>query len=130
MTSLDTNVVLRFVTRDHPVQSLKARDLIEAGPVWVSKTVILETEWVLRSGYEKERGEIVGILRAFLGLPQITVEDPDGTALALELYAGGFDFADALHLVTSRRIAHFATFDKELRRRAARVPGLPPVIEP
>lgn len=130
MTSLDTNVVLRFVTRDHPVQSPKARDLIQAGPVWVSKTVILETEWVLRSGYQTPRGEIAGILRAFLGLPQVTVEDPEGTALALELYADGFDFADALHLVTSRQIAQFATFDRDLRRRAARLHGLPPVIEP
>jgi predicted nucleic acid-binding protein len=51
-------------------------------------------------------------------------------AQALDLLDQGFDFADALHLASSRRADAFATFDAALRRRARRVPDLMPLVAP
>ena len=48
MDAIDTNVIVRYLTGDHPRQSAKARSLIETRPVHVATTVLLETEWVLR----------------------------------------------------------------------------------
>ena len=130
MTAVDTNVIIRFVTADDPVQSPRARDLIHAGPVWVGKTVLLETQWVLSSVYELSRPQVVRTLRAFLGLPQVAVEDESAVAVALEAYAAGIDFADALHLASAAASARFASFDGELRRRAVKRNLSPPVVEP
>ena len=130
MTSLDTNVVVRFLVNDDPHQSARARALIEADAVWVSKTVLLETDWVLRGAYDRTRADTVRILTGFLGLAQVAVEDEEGVARALRLCAAGMDFADALHLVAAGSTSRFATFDRDLRRRAARDHGSLPVIEP
>ena len=51
MRAIDTNVVVRYLTGDDPVQAPKARAAVDAGPVFASTTVLLESEWVLRSVY-------------------------------------------------------------------------------
>ena len=51
MLAIDTNVIVRYLTGDHPQQARKARTLIESEHVFVCTTVLLETEWVLRSVY-------------------------------------------------------------------------------
>ena len=55
MTAADTNVVVRLLTGDDPVQSSAARLLFESGTVWIAKTVLLEADWVLRSLYGFEQ---------------------------------------------------------------------------
>jgi predicted nucleic-acid-binding protein len=128
--AVDTNVVVRFLTRDDPAQAAQARALIATGSAFVLRTVILETAWVLRTRYRLDRAAIAGGLGQLLGLPGVTVEQPEAVARALELYEQGFDLADALHLVSSRRADAFATFDQALRRRARRQPDLVPVVAP
>ena len=130
MIAIDTNIVVRFLTRDDPAQAVRARALIEAGSVSVLHTVILETAWVLRTRYRFDRAAIASGLRRLLGLPGVMVEEPEVVARALDLHDQGFDFADALHLASSRRADAFATFDHALRRRARRVPDLMPVVAP
>ena len=49
MASIDTNVLVRFLTSDDPGQYAKARTLFEREAIFISDTVILETEWVLRT---------------------------------------------------------------------------------
>ncbi len=129
-TSLDTNVIVRFLTDDDPVQSPRARDLIESTAVWVSRTALLETEWVLRGAYGIGRTDVIRMLRSFLGLPRVTMEDAAVVARGLSLASEGMDFADALHLAASHRSSRFATFDRGIQRRASRVRGLPEVVEP
>lgn len=51
MRAIDTNVVVRYLTDDEPSQSARARAAIDVGEVFVSTTVLLESEWVLRSTY-------------------------------------------------------------------------------
>jgi predicted nucleic-acid-binding protein len=129
MIAIDTNVVVRFLTRDDPTQAGRARALLLAEPVFLSKTVLLESEWVLRSGYRLARDAIATAFRSLLGLPGATVEDPPAVAQALAWYDNGLDFADALHLASSGPADRFATFDEMLVRRAKALPQAPIVVE-
>ena len=129
MVAIDANVVVRFLTGDDPEHSVRARALVESEDVFVATTVLLETEWVLRSAYGFGRGAVVSALRAFAGLPRVRVEDPARLAEALDRAAAGFDFADALHIATPEAAQGFATFDTRLIRSARRV-GLTSVREP
>ena len=62
--------------------------------------------------------DVVRALRAFGGLPTVSVEDADRVATALDLADRGLDFADALHLVRSTHCEGFATFDRRLVKAA------------
>lgn len=119
MLAIDTNVIVRYLTDDHPEQAQRARAIIDGAPVFVPVTVILETEWVLRSAYDYERTDVVHALRAFGGLPTVSIEDCDRVAAALDLAALGMDFADALHLGRSGHCEGFVTFDRRLTKAAA-----------
>lgn len=129
MVAIDTNVLVRFLTNDHSEQSPRARALVEGQEVFVASTVILETEWVLRSAYGFPSERIFAALRAFAGLPQVRVEAPSRLAEALDRAEAGFDFADALHLGATSPGDDFATFDRRLVKRAQQL-GLSSVREP
>jgi predicted nucleic-acid-binding protein len=130
LISLDTNLVVRVLTADDPKQTQRAQALLERETVWVSKTVLLETEWVLRFSYELSPEKINAALTAFLGLPQVHAETPDTLALALAWHAGGLDFADALHLASSEGASEFVTFDRALIKKTSRIDHMLPVREP
>lgn len=123
MIAVDTNVLVRFITNDDAAQAKRARLLIEAGPVFVAKTVLLELEWVLRGAYGLDRPTILKAVRGLLGLPALTAEDELNVARAVEWYEAGLDFADALHLASSGQQRAFATFDQSMRKRASRTVG-------
>jgi predicted nucleic-acid-binding protein len=129
MLAIDTNLIVRYLTGDHRVQSGRARKLIDASDVFVSTTVLLETEWVLRSVYGFAHAQVAKALRAFAGLPNITVEDPGLAAQALAWMDAGMDFANALHLSKSAGCEAFISFDRKFARLAGRV-GAPKVREP
>jgi predicted nucleic-acid-binding protein len=118
MLAIDTNLIVRYLTGDHPRQSARARALIDGQPVFAAITVMLEVEWVLRSAYGCRPADVVRALRAFAGLPTVTVEDDTIVATALDLAANGMDFADALHLGKSSHCAGFASFDAKLVKAA------------
>lgn len=121
MIAIDTNILVRLVTRDDDGQAKRAAALFEREEIYVCKTVLLETEWVLRFSYELDRSAILNVLKNVAGLPQVIVEDSAAVAHALDLFEAGMDFADALHLVSGREAAQFATFDERLVKRAERV---------
>lgn len=118
MRAIDTNVIVRFLTADDAAQAKAARKVIEDGDIFVSLTVLLETEWVLRAGYGLSVAEIVGALRALAGLPGVTIEAPAHLALALDWTGKGMDFADALHLAGADHCTAFVTFDRKLAKQA------------
>lgn len=128
MLAIDTNLIVRYLTGDHPKQSERARALIDGQPVFAAATVLLEVEWVLRSTYGYRAGDIARALRAFAGLPTVTVEDAAVVAAALDLAENGLDFADALHLGRSAHCKGFATFDRKFVK-AARAAGYDTVHE-
>lgn len=129
MIAIDTNVLVRVLTNDHPEQSPWARALLEDHEVFVALTVLLETEWVLRSAYRFAPERIYAALRAFAGLPQVRIEAPDCLAQALDRAEAGLDFADALHLYAASQAEAFVTFDARLITRARRL-GLTFIREP
>jgi predicted nucleic-acid-binding protein len=124
MTAVDTNVLVRFLVRDDPAQAARAAALVRGGEIWVSKTVLLETAWVLGSLYGFPANRVAAALEGLAGLPEVLLEDESSVARALEWFRGGLDFADALHLASARSASRFATFDRQLARRAKRVTGL------
>lgn len=128
MLAIDTNVVVRYLTGDDPIQSPQARALIDRHDIFVSRTVILESEWVLRAAYGFSAAQVCTTLRAFAGLPNIEIENPAIIAEALDLAEQGVDFADALHLVAGRACDAFATFDRKLIAMAGRL-GAPAVAD-
>jgi len=110
--AVDTNVIVRYLTADHPEQFAKASALVQGEDVYVCSTVLLETEWVLRRGYRFSRDRISAALTAFAGLPRVTLEDAALAAKALEWMRSGLDFADALHLAKAAGCEAFVSFDQ------------------
>lgn len=119
MLAIDTNMVVRLLTDDDPEQAAKARRLIETEAVFVASTVLLETEWVLRSAYGLDRSAVIRSLTAFVGLPLVKLEDPARMERALRRASSGMDFADALHLASAEGCEAFVTFDRRLEKAAA-----------
>jgi predicted nucleic-acid-binding protein len=117
--AIDTNVVIRFLVADDKRQAKAARDAIEVGGIFVSRTVLLESEWVLRSGYDFAPPRIAAALRGLAGLPGVTVEKPPVLAQALDWMESGMDFADALHLAKAADCTAFLSFDRKLAKTAA-----------
>jgi predicted nucleic acid-binding protein len=118
MIAIDANIVVRFLTRDHPTQSARAKALIDTQPVFVALTVLLETEWVLRSAYGFDATRVVRALRAFAGLPNVTAQNETVLARAFAWAESGMDFADALHLAQAGECDAFASFDARLVKAA------------
>jgi predicted nucleic-acid-binding protein len=128
--AVDTNVLVRFAVEDDRQQADAARQLFSEGDVFVPKTVLLETEWVLRAIYRKRRSEIAGYFRKLLDLRGATCEDETQVKSAVEWFSSGMDFADALHLAASTEASVFVTFDESLRKAASKVGARPPAKIP
>lgn len=128
MLAIDTNLLVRYLTGDHPKQSARARKIIDSSDVYVAITVLLETEWVLRSVYQYGPADVCRALRAFAGLPGVAVEEATLVATALDRVEAGLDFADALHLAKSDHCEAMVTFDRNFIK-AARAAGVEHVRE-
>lgn len=129
MRAIDTNIVVRFLTADDAAQAEVARRIIAAGDIFIATTVMLEAEWVLRSGYGFTSAAIGAALQGLAGLPGVTLEDPPALAAALDGLAQGLDFADALHLAGAAGCTAFLTFDLKFVK-AAEGRGSMPVLLP
>ena len=128
MIAIDTNVLVRFLTNDSPAQGAAAKQLIDSQQLWISKTVVLETEWVIRGVYRMDRNAVDRAFRQLLGLTRLTFEDRPQVLQALSWFRSGMDFADALHLASSASVNGFATFDRGLAKTAATIPEAPEVL--
>jgi predicted nucleic-acid-binding protein len=124
MIAVDTNLVVRYLTRDHPEQSPLAKAVIDGNEIWVATTVLLETEWVLRSVYSYAAAPVAAAFRLFSQLPNVKVQDAPRLHRALDWMDQGTDFADALHLAAAADCDAFVTFDRRLIRAAARNGGV------
>lgn len=94
--------------------------------MFLPKTVLLETEWVLRRLYRLDRVAVIHALQALVSLPAVRCEDEPAVLQALRWRQEGLDFADALHPASSRTVGRFATFDRALiKLAAANSPGVP-----
>ena len=127
MIALDTNVLVRFLVQDDPLQAQLATKVIEQltdnAQGFVSREVLIELVWVLERAYRLGRAEIAVALDGLLSATELNIEGSDEVAPALELYRNdGFGFADLMIAAAARRAdaAELVTFD----RQAARLPGV------
>lgn len=121
MLAVDTNVIVRYLTRDDAAQFARVDALIRGEDLFVCTTVLLETEWVLRRAYRFNRDLVLAALAAFAGLPRVALEDAALVATALDRARRGMDFADALHLTRSEGCAGFVSFDRGLAAAAGAI---------
>jgi len=124
MLSIDTNIIVRFLARDHEALARRALEIVSDNDVFVPVTVILEAEWVLRDAYEMPRDDVIRELRRFCGLERVTVGASDAVRRALDHAERGLGLADALHLALSEDCEAFATFDERSAKRARDLGGL------
>jgi len=130
MRAVDTNVIVRLIVNDDPVQAAAAHRAMSAELVFIPKTVLLEVEWVLRSGYGRQAATIAAAIEALLATADITIEDSAAVSRAVGWFRRGMDFADALHLASSSSANAFLTFDAALRRRASALVATPEAVSP
>lgn len=118
MIAVDTNILVRLIVGDDPEQARLALALAERDIFFVSFTVLVETEWVLRSRYAYDRSKIVAALRSLPELVTIRYEDDDDADWAIGRYAVAGELADYVHIAAARSVGRFATFEKRLAARA------------
>jgi len=124
---IDSNVLVRYVVQDDPVQSPKAAQLIESilteeNPGFVSIVTLVETVWVLKRPLRLTDAKIAGVLRVILRIESLVVEHEREVFAAMILLAEGrSSFSDALigKLASRAGCTHTLTFDK----RASRLDG-------
>jgi predicted nucleic-acid-binding protein len=120
MIAADTNLVVRLLTQDDKKQAAIANTIYATQEVWIAKTVLLETSWVLESVYGFSSTAVRAAILLLVGLPNVRLENDEAVVAALDLIAKGLEFADALHLTSRPDRVTFVTFDKRLVERARR----------
>lgn len=123
MPSLDTNVILRYLVEDDPRQTRVAQRYIEkhaaaGNSLFLGTSVILETEWVLRSVYEFTKEQIIEVFVGLLEAREMAFQDEASLERAIHRYRElSIDFADCLHVATAETFNKlpFATFEKKAR---------------
>ena len=121
MISVDTNVIVRLLTGDDPVQFQKAKALFEKEHILITSSVMLECEWVLRYAYHFNPLEIGEAFLSLFGLSNVRLQDASAIHNALLWHKQGMDFADAIHLANSQDSESFITFDKKLIKSASKI---------
>jgi len=117
--AVDTNVLVRLITRDDSRQVAAAETFIARG-AWVSHLVLAEASWVLMSVYDRGPDEIATAVEMLLNHQHLTMQDADIVAAAVERFrkrpAPGF--SDCLVLEVARKAGHLplGTFDRDLSK--------------
>lgn len=117
MRAVDTNVVVRLVTRDDPRQTARAEAFVAKG-AWVSHIVLVEVIWVLDSVFELPHKKLVTAVDMLLNHRDLVLQDPEVVSAALARFRRRprLGFSECLVLESARKAGHvpLATFDKEL----------------
>jgi predicted nucleic-acid-binding protein len=117
--AVDTNVLVRLVTRDDTKQVAAAEAFIAPG-AWVSHLVLVEAMWVLASVYELDAAAITTAVEMLLNHKDLSLQDADVVAAALTHFRKRpkLGFSDCLMLEVARKAGHLplGTFDRELSK--------------
>ena len=115
MRAVDTNVLVRLVTRDDARQVHKAEAFIAPG-AWVPQIVLVEAMWVLRAVYERGPSEIAVAVEMLLNHEHLTIQDSDIVLAAVDRFRKrpALGFSDCLVLEVARKAGHLplGTFDR------------------
>ena len=117
MRAVDTNVLIRLITRDDAKQTAAAEAFVAAG-AWVSHLVLVEAMWVMESVYELSAEKIGVTVAMLLNHATLTIQDADVVAAALGRFRrrAAPDFSDCLVLEIARKAGNLplGTFDRGL----------------
>ena len=123
MTSIDTNVIVRYLVGDDAEQAEAARALLDgltlADPGFICREVVIETAWVLERSYRFTRARVAEALMDLTASDSLVVENSDDVAAAAYLYRqGGAGFSDLMVLSAAERAGAtpLYTFDRRLAR--------------
>ena len=128
--AVDTNVLARALTDDGSEQSRQASECLRVEQILIPDTVLLETEWGLRSSLNIPRSTVASLFSALVPRSNIGFTSRMKVADILQAYRSGFDFADAMHLFSARGCSALLTFDKDFLRRSRGLQDVPPVKHP
>jgi predicted nucleic-acid-binding protein len=119
MRAVDTNVLVRLITRDDPRQAAAAESFIEKG-AWVSMLALAEATWVLATVYDLSPKDLAIAIEMMLNHRDLVLQDPETVAGALELFRlkPALGFSDCLMLQSARKAGHLplGTVDRNLAR--------------
>ncbi len=119
MRAVDTNVLVRLITRDDPRQVATTESFVASGG-WVGHLVLAETTWVLSSVYDLAPAAIAAAVDMLLNHEHLTIQDAEVVTASLGQYRRNprLDFSDCLVLETARKAGHLpiGTFDRQLAR--------------
>jgi len=119
MRAVDTNLLVRLLVRDNADQADAAEAFVAKG-AWVSHLVLAETLWVLDAVYDRSSAQISNAIDRLLNHRQLTLQDPDVVARALNHYRSrpSPGFSDCLVLEIARKAGHLplGTFDRNLSK--------------
>lgn len=124
MIGLDTNVVVRYLVQDEPVQSAVAAALIDGltdvDPGFISLVTAVEIYWVLHRAYKVGASHCVDVLQGLIDARELRVEQSDVVRVAVRETREGADFADAVIAELGRLAGceHTVTFDRGAARLA------------
>ncbi len=117
MRAVDTNVLVRLITRDDARQAALADAFVESG-AWVSILALAEATWVLQKLYDRTAAELAAAIGVLLDHKDLTMQDPEAVAAALDLFRKrpALGFSDCLMLELARKAGHLpiGTFDRDL----------------
>ena len=119
MRAVDTSVLVRLVTRDDPRQVSAAEAFVARG-AWISHVVLVEATRVLVSVCDLEAPAVATAIDMLLNHRDLTVQDAEAVAAALEQYREkpSVSFSDCLVLALARKAGHLplGTFDRDLAK--------------
>ena len=117
MRAVDTNVLVRLVTRDNLKQVKVAEAFVSAG-AWISHLVLAETVWVLSAVYKLQASELATVVDMLLSHRNLSIQDPEVVAGALAHYRKkpSVNFSDCLVQEIARKAGYLplGTFDRNL----------------
>jgi predicted nucleic-acid-binding protein len=117
MRAIDTNVLVRLITRDDPKQ-VAAAEAFAAKGAWVSHLVLAEMTWVLAAVYDLGAPEIARAIEMLLDHENLALQEPEVVSNALEHFRKkpSLGFSDCLLIEVARRAGHLplGTFDRDL----------------
>ena len=124
MIGLDTNVLIRYLAQDDPVQSPRATHLIEQRlteeePGFISVVAMAEIAWVLERAYGLADRDIAAAIEAILQAELLVVESEQEVFTAMTaLKDGRGSFADALIAALGAKAgcSRTLTFDRRAQR--------------
>ena len=117
MRAVDTNVLVRLITRDDPKQVAVAETFVARG-AWVPYLAIAEATWVLETVYERDPAAVATAVEMLLSHEQLTVQDSEVVAAAVAQFRQQprVGFSDCLMVEVARKAGHtpLGTFDRDL----------------